>query len=238
MRSSDLHRTDSIVTLLLRLFICTLVLAALLPGPVRAEAARELSWKDLLPPRAAASETDNPFAKLTAEQRRSLLDLAPLRERLAAGEPPLTDIERADEKFLTDLLRRDGVDVDGLLAARNRMLAAHKARTRSVNPALDGQLVRMPGYLLPLETSGKRIREFLLVPWVGACIHTPPPPPNQIVHVTLDQPYEHDGLFKPVMVTGRMAARDSRRAVFVVDGTSDVEMSYVLKGTRVESLSP
>jgi len=223
---------------ILRLFTCVLVLAALLPGPVRAEAARELSWKDLLPPRAAAPEADNPFAKLTAEQRRSLLNLAPLRERLAAGGAPLTDIEREDERFLTDLLRREGVDVDRLLALRSRMMAANEARSRAPNPALDGQIVRMPGYLLPLETSGKRVREFLLVPWVGACIHTPPPPPNQIVHVTLDQPYEHDGLFKPVMVTGRMAARDSRRSVFVVDGASDVEMSYVLKGTRVEAFSP
>jgi hypothetical protein len=222
----------------LRSFISALMLVMLLSGPAWAEAARELSWKDLLPPRTAPVENDNPFTRLTAEQRRALLDLAPLRERMAAGGPPLNEIEQADERFLTDLLRRDAIDVDGLLAARDRMLSAHKARTRLPNPALDGRLVRMPGYLLPLETTGKRIREFLLVPWVGACVHTPPPPPNQIVHVTLDQPYEHDGLFKPVMVTGRMNARESRRAVFVVDGTSDIEMSYVLRGTRVEAFSP
>ena len=51
----------------------------------------------------------------------------------------------------------------------------------------------MPGYLLPLEFSGKLVSEFLLVPWVGACIHTPPPPPNQIVHVKTDKPIELAG---------------------------------------------
>ena len=48
---------------------------------------------------------------------------------------------------------------------------------------LDGRYVLLPGYVVPLEFSDSRIIEFLLVPWVGACIHKPPPPANQIVHV-------------------------------------------------------
>lgn len=222
---------------ILRFLGWVLALVALMPAPVLSDTVRQLTWKDLLPPQTTAAEGDNPFLKLSAQQRRSLLDLAQLRDRMGPDGPPLTETERADERFLTDLLRRENLDVDGLLAARNRMLSAHKARSRAANTTLDGQVVRMPGYLLPLEMSGKHIREFLLVPWVGACIHTPPPPPNQIVHVTLDQPYEHDGLFKPVMVTGRMAARETRRSVFVVDGASDIEIGYVLKGSRVEAFS-
>lgn len=50
---------------------------------------------------------------------------------------------------------------------------------------LDGLRVRMPGYVVPLDFDAKETyREFLLVPYQGACIHTPPPPPNQIVYVT------------------------------------------------------
>ena len=52
-----------------------------------------------------------------------------------------------------------------------------------VNPALVGQLVRLPGYLVPLEETKDGLKEFLLVPYFGACIHSPPPPANQIVHV-------------------------------------------------------
>ena len=49
--------------------------------------------------------------------------------------------------------------------------------------ALDGQSVRLPGYVVPLEEVRGELREFLLVPYFGACIHTPPPPANQIVLV-------------------------------------------------------
>ncbi len=52
-----------------------------------------------------------------------------------------------------------------------------------VNPALVGQLVRIPGYVVPLEEGKAGMSEFLLVPYFGACVHTPPPPSNQIVHV-------------------------------------------------------
>ncbi|MFZ2649217.1 MAG: DUF3299 domain-containing protein [Burkholderiaceae bacterium] len=50
-----------------------------------------------------------------------------------------------------------------------------------VNAQLNEQAVRIPGYLVPLDDGG--MKEFLLVPYFGACIHTPPPPANQIVHV-------------------------------------------------------
>jgi hypothetical protein len=52
-----------------------------------------------------------------------------------------------------------------------------------VNAALAGQRVRLPGYIVPLEETRAGLKEFLLVPYFGACIHTPPPPANQIVHV-------------------------------------------------------
>jgi hypothetical protein len=48
---------------------------------------------------------------------------------------------------------------------------------------LNKHVVRMAGFMVPLEDEDDNVSEFLLVPWVGACIHTPPPPPNQIVDV-------------------------------------------------------
>ena len=45
--------------------------------------------------------------------------------------------------------------------------------------------LRLPGYVVPLDTVSGTVREFLLVPYYGACVHSPPPPANQIVHVTL-----------------------------------------------------
>ncbi|HZE90623.1 MAG TPA: DUF3299 domain-containing protein [Rhizobacter sp.] len=51
------------------------------------------------------------------------------------------------------------------------------------NNAMDGVAVRIPGYVVPLEESKSGLKEFLLVPYFGACIHTPPPPSNQIIDV-------------------------------------------------------
>jgi hypothetical protein len=51
------------------------------------------------------------------------------------------------------------------------------------NPTLVGQKVRIPGFVVPLEDSQDGLKEFLLVPYFGACIHSPPPPANQIIHV-------------------------------------------------------
>jgi hypothetical protein len=69
----------------------------------------------------------------------------------------------------------------------------------------DGKLVKLPGFVVPLETDAKTIQEFLLVPYYGACIHTPPPPANQTVYVVTDEGHAYKGqLFDTVWVTGTL----------------------------------
>ena len=75
------------------------------------------------------------------------------------------------------------------------------------NEALDGAPIRMPGYVIPLETEGDGVREFLLVPYVGACIHVPPPPPNQLVYVTSNRPWPIDQIWDAVWVMGTMRTK-------------------------------
>lgn len=71
--------------------------------------------------------------------------------------------------------------------------------------ALDGQTVRLPGFVVPVEGDGRRVEEFLLVPYYGACIHVPPPPANQTVHVLAQgRNVTIRGLFDTVWVTGVM----------------------------------
>ena len=74
-----------------------------------------------------------------------------------------------------------------------------------VTTKYNGKRVRIPGYVVPLDFSGAGVTEFVLVPYVGACIHVPPPPPNQIVFVTTQEPQQFQGLFAPVYVTGTLA---------------------------------
>jgi hypothetical protein len=60
---------------------------------------------------------------------------------------------------------------------------ARSGTTRRSTTAIVGQVVRIPGFVVPLEDSKEGLKEFLLVPYFGACIHSPPPPANQIIHV-------------------------------------------------------
>jgi hypothetical protein len=72
-----------------------------------------------------------------------------------------------------------------------------------VNPQLGGQVVRIPGFVVPLEDSNEGLKEFLLVPYFGACIHSPPPPANQIVHVLPRVPAKGFRSMDTVWVSGR-----------------------------------
>ncbi len=73
-----------------------------------------------------------------------------------------------------------------------------------VNEALVGQSVRIPGFIVPLEDSKDGMKEFLLVPYFGACIHSPPPPANQIVHVLPKSPAKGLRSMDAVWITGRL----------------------------------
>ena len=77
--------------------------------------------------------------------------------------------------------------------------------TFNVVDDLDQLVVRMPGYILPLDYAVQgQAREFLLLPYHGACVHYPPPPPNQIVYLRASEPIAFSSLWEPVWVEGRM----------------------------------
>jgi len=70
---------------------------------------------------------------------------------------------------------------------------------------LDGKMVRLPGFVVPLEGDGQRVDAFFLVPYFGACIHVPPPPANQMVHVTYEPGVKVENLYDAIWVTGRLS---------------------------------
>ena len=92
---------------------------------------------------------------------------------------------------------------------------------------LDGRLIRLPGFVVPLELDARTMSEFLLVPYYGACIHVPPPPANQTIHVVAGEGREYVGsLFDTVWVTG---------TIRVVRSSSDLaEAGYRIDVTEIE----
>ncbi|OSP55798.1 DUF3299 domain-containing protein [Pseudoruegeria sp. SK021] len=76
-----------------------------------------------------------------------------------------------------------------------------------LNEELNGAYIKMPGFIIPFETGVEGVTDFMLVPYVGACLHTPPPPANQLVMVTAAEPWPSEQLWDPVWVTGRMSTQ-------------------------------
>lgn len=70
------------------------------------------------------------------------------------------------------------------------------------NRALDGTAIRTAGYVVPIEESREGLREFLLAPYYGACIHIPPPPANQIIDVSMARPVKGLDAMDTVWVDG------------------------------------
>ncbi|UVJ43520.1 DUF3299 domain-containing protein [Pseudomonas sp. LS1212] len=96
------------------------------------------------------------------------------------------------------------------LAAESAPAARQQSPAAPVVKALDGQQVKLPGYIVPLEVSDEgRTTEFLLVPYYGACIHVPPPPSNQIVHVISEIGVKIEELYQPYWIEGPMLVKAS-----------------------------
>ena len=111
-----------------------------------------------------------------------------------------------------------------------QMLASLDYRTGEISSELEsvvGRDVKVPGYMVPLEDWAGEVSEFLLVPYVGACVHTPPPPPNQLVYVRM----ENDQLvpvsfWNPIWIHGALTVEETTNLYGSV--------SFKMAGTSIE----
>jgi zinc transporter ZupT len=104
----------------------------------------------------------------------------------------------------------DGLDLSGLsdndpAAVRAMEKYLEKRKNAPPNRRLQGKLVKIHGFVVPLEwENNSSLREFLLVPYFGACIHVPPPPQNQVIHVALRDPLKGVEAMDTLLVYGRI----------------------------------
>jgi hypothetical protein len=92
--------------------------------------------------------------------------------------------------------------------------------------ALDGKIVKIPGFMVPLEDNQRNVAEFLLVPTPQACIHVPPPPPNQMVLIDMEKGHETDIAYGPIWVYGKLMLKSKRHFYG--------ESSYTMEGIKIE----
>lgn len=91
---------------------------------------------------------------------------------------------------------------------------------------LNGKKVRLPGFVVPLEGDETKITEFFLVPYFGACIHVPPPPPNQIIYVKYPKGAPIDDLWGAIWLEGTIKAESMSNDLATV--------GYIMEGLKVE----
>ena len=110
----------------------------------------------------------------------------------------------ADQRSLADI--GSDTDVSALVEEGSANDTMEQLGTFNVVEELDGMRVRLPGYVVPFDFSADaRHGEFLLVPYFGACLHTPPPPPNQMLFVKADPAAEIDNIYEPVWLEGTLS---------------------------------
>ena len=167
-----------------------------------APAARELRWQQLIPGDPADMSANQALRGVVQHGQAPAID--PVLATIAGNDP-------ADEAQPPAPAR-----------------AARRRGSADAVPALNGERVRMRGFVVPIGFDGTKVKEFLLVPYVGACIHVPPPPANQVVLIEAATPFDIGGLFEAVAVTGTLRIEAS--------ATELADVVYHLAAEQVESV--
>lgn len=130
-----------------------------------------------------------------------------------------------------DLLPKDQSTIPNALRSllphdEQMSMTSQQPASSGVRTDWDGQIVRLPGFIVPIDYRGAGVTAFILVPYVGACVHVPPPPANQLVLVTTPTPYESSGLYEPVNVIGMFGVSSLT--------THLAEIGYALSADKIE----
>jgi len=118
-------------------------------------------------------------------------------------------------------------DFSNSLRSPDRNLPEVMYSTRVVGE-MDGQHIELGGYPVPLETDEQgRYISFFLVPYPGACIHVPPPPPNQIILVEYPSGLAIRDIYQPLLLTGTLQVAQTSNEL--------ADASYRMRADKVVS---
>ncbi len=126
-------------------------------------------------------------------------DLMPKDDLDALLNPPsyITDVE--DGSFEDQISNQ----IQNTIAAASDDRYQQALVSTRIVSEMNAQAIRVPGFIVPLEFNDEqRVTQFFLVPYFGACIHVPPPPPNQIIFVNYSKGLKLDSLYDPFWISG------------------------------------
>ncbi|MDP1554705.1 MAG: DUF3299 domain-containing protein [Hyphomonas sp.] len=216
-------------------------------APASAESpAAKPATKSAAPPASEAKATSGP--KVGDKIGETAADRAAAREAKAAQRA--ADAKRQDEELAARGVKRIGWEdlmpegeeerLAQMYQAQMSMLysgagvaegsaadTAVQIGTFNTVKELNGKKIRIPGYTVPFEYGADaQIKEFLLVPYFGACIHSPPPPPNQTVFIMADKPIKMKDLAQAVWIEGTISTQTQESEL--------ADAAYTIKLTGIE----
>ncbi|GAB7220010.1 DUF3299 domain-containing protein [Vibrio comitans] len=203
----------------------------LVSSVVTAQEMKAITWYDLRP---QLETVEDPFAKLDPNQLYLLGTISRYREELEKDNFQLSEKTVAEVKKIEADFIEAGIDVDELFAKQQIITEQRTKQATLPNDEVLGKTLRIPGFITPVEMEGTKVTKFFLVPSPGACIHTPPPPPNQIVLVSFPDGIELNGLDTPFWVEGELLNQNVTADVNYSDGASNVESVYQMSAQSVE----
>lgn len=201
-----------------------------------AYAEKAISWSDLID--QTVQTFDDPFRDLSYEQMKALRTIVVSRSKLQSK-----GVVNADQVMLEDRIQEakvalaaDGIDAGWLIGQRWLVKERREKAATAGNPALDGKTVTLNGFAIPAPPDADGSNLVYLVPERGMCSHMPPPDPNQMLKVRLTNDWQPAFTHQPVRFTGVMSIAPSQSMFNIVDGAVQMNATFVMDATRVETL--
>lgn len=154
-----------------------------------------------------------------------MLSLGVFTPQVALAESE-ADLLKLDWIDLIPEKERNQFDAMGMPAVDHSGDVMAQSKVGTVRQELNGSTVKIPGFVIPLEGDEDTVTEFLLVPYFGACIHVPPPPPNQIVYVKFAEGAPVHRLWDVIYVVGTLKTETINSEL--------AETGYLIDGIRIE----
>ncbi len=152
---------------------------------------RTIEWIDLIPEEELEALLNPP------DYIGDIVDGSPEDQIVLGLEPGKPRAEDPFDRVEEDVLKQLENGSEEEQRYSNALLSTR------VLAEFDGQAVSIPGFIVPLEfDNNQKVTQFFLVPYFGACIHVPPPPPNQILYAEYTKGFELDSIYDPVWVSG------------------------------------
>lgn len=197
---------------------------------VQATEVMKIGWQDL---QGKVAPYQDPFKDLTEDQLYNLSIYARISHFQKNYPETVTEAMEKEAEKAKITLENEKIDIAYMFEQRDIIMQKRQQAALSTNGLLADKNIEMSGYMLALEFDGELVKEFLLVPTLGACSHKPVPPANQLILVKAQKPIKAGSPYMPVKVSGTLRITPQAKELYLVDGQKNIDMAYSLDNAIV-----